>query len=205
MTIHAVRYNKFILIFRAACYLAIMAILITVVGVIVKSFVTNKKSKPDNFQIQNKLKSSKANIDYNKLDITISNLLMRGFSADNLPFKVEALKGIKFKDNIFKMDDINFTYEMAGGDKVNIKSATGIYDKNNELIKLGDDIYLNGEDYTIKLKDAKIDLNQSTVKSDKDIKLESSKGEIKANAVEADYKDNIVKLKGGVKAILNVE
>jgi lipopolysaccharide export system protein LptC len=140
------------------------------------------------------------------IDVKSNSVIMQhphisGFEGTRRAYEVRADSATQNLDDpkvvTFHQIVGRFGLDQAGEATVN--AATGIYNGNNNTLLLRDGVNLNTTNgYAGALADAKIDLGQGTMTSDKPIEFSSSDGSIRANAVTVTERGKHVLFTNGV-------
>jgi lipopolysaccharide export system protein LptC len=124
----------------------------------------------------------------------------QGYDEQGQPFNIRASKAAQKSADIVVMDNITADVSLKDSTWLSIVSGSGEVNLKNRTAALRGEVnlyYDNG--YELKTDVANLDLNNWTVKGDKQLKGQGPAGLLEANSFEIIDKGNTIKLTNGVR------
>ena len=167
------------------------------------------------FNIIHKMSRSDAAIDKKSKKTLVSNIIQNvakgirlyGQDKKNQPFSIFAVEVFQKSDNKVNMRSIYAKYLLNDLKTVAIKADTALVDQDLKLIHISNNIAISMDDfYNLKVDQAQIDYNNSTLKGNNNVVLEAKFGKIESQSFEIknDYQD-IDFFGGKVKTTLYID
>lgn len=167
------------------------------------------------FNIIHKMSRSDAAIDKKSKKTLVSNIIQNvakgirlyGQDKKNQPFSIFAVEVFQKSDNKVNMKSIYAKYLLNDLKTVAIKADTALVDQDLKLIHISNNIAISMDDfYNLKVDQAQIDYNNTTLKGNNNVVLEAKFGKIESQSFEIknDYQD-IDFFGGKVKTTLYID
>jgi lipopolysaccharide export system protein LptC len=157
-----------------------IGVLIAVAGLLaVWLFDPFRQVFPSNFSIQGINLSSK--------EVTMQMPKLSGFKKDNRPYEVIAKSAVQdvTKPSIVNLIEMDAHFVMENGTNGNLTAKLGIYDTQNEIMDVKDDVRIQTTSgYDIRLESAHMKLKTGDVSSDRPVNVKMEGGEISADALQ---------------------
>src|SRR5215831_1946142 len=152
-------------------------------------------------------------IDPGKISLSGTKIVMElprlnGFTTDSRPYELTARAAAQdlTKPEILELKDISAQVELKDGQRVTIKSITGIYDTKGELLRLNDQISLSSTSgYEGRLSEATVNVTSGDIVSESPVELKHPNGLLNANRLEVKENGALILFGGGVEVLLTPE
>lgn len=149
-------------------------------------------------------------IDPGKISLSGTKIIMElprltGFTADSRPYELTARAAAQdlTKLEILELNDISAQVELKDGQRVTIKSISGVYDTKGELLRLNDQIILNSTSgYEGHLSEATVNVASGNIVSERPVELKLPNGVLNANRLEVMENGALIIFGGGVEMTL---
>jgi lipopolysaccharide export system protein LptC len=137
--------------------------------------------------------------------VTMSAPRLSGYTRDARAYDLTARAASQdlANPNLLELEDIRARIAMEDKSEVQMRAATGIYDRKTEQMTLSDKILLTSSSgYEARLTEAVIDVKSGKVTSRKPVEVKMLNGTLSANALTVDDKGEAVRFDGGVAMTL---
>jgi lipopolysaccharide export system protein LptC len=118
-----------------------------------------------------------------------------GFTRDGRPYELTARAAAQDLTNpgVLELKDVRAKVAMQDKTTVELSAASGIYDTKGDTMVLRTDVVVTSSaGYTVRLKEAKVDVKTNRIISDQPVEVTLSNGTVKANRLEvSDNGDNL--------------
>ncbi len=149
-------------------------------------------------------------IDPGKISLSGTKIVMElprlnGFTSDSRPYELTARAAAQdiTKPEVLELKDISAVVELKDGQRVTIKSNSGIYNTKGELLKLTDHITLNSTSgYEGRLSEATVNVASGNVVSESPVEMKLPNGLLNANKLEVIENGALIVFGGGVEMTL---
>jgi len=138
--------------------------------------------------------------------ITMEAPRLAGFTRDKRAYEMTARSAatdITAPDDKMELQGVHAKFETQDHAMVDVKAASGLYDRKGDKLLLRDDIVITSTSgYEGRLTEAVVDLKDSNVTSDKPVEVKMLDGILNANQMEVVKGGEMIRFSGGVKLIL---
>ena len=140
--------------------------------------------------------------------VTMTEPKLSGYTRDERRYELSANAAAQ---DVTRMDVVNFeepraSLEMADGSTVNMRAATGTFDRKANILTLRRDIVLKSTaGYEAHLSQAVVDVREGNIVSDEPVEVTSQQGTLKGNRLEVKKSGEVVRFDGGVTMTLMPE
>jgi len=149
-------------------------------------------------------------IDPGKISLSGTKIVMElprlnGFTSDSRPYELTARAAAQdlTKPEVLELKDISALVELKDGQRVTIKSVTGVYDTKGEMLRLNDHITLNSTSgYEGHLSEASVNVASGNIISESPVELKLPNGLLNANRMEVMENGALIVFGGGVEMTL---
>jgi lipopolysaccharide export system protein LptC len=127
-----------------------------------------------------------------------------GFTRDGRPYDMTARAAVQDTANpgVLELEGIVAHIAMQDSSKVEIRSATGVYDTKTEAVVLKKDVVITTTAYVVHLADAKVDNKGGRITSNSPVAVTMATGTINANGLEVLENGDLIRFTNGVETHL---
>jgi lipopolysaccharide export system protein LptC len=152
-------------------------------------------------------------IDPGKVSLSGTKIVMElprlsGFTHDARPYELTARAAAQdvMRPDLLELKDISAHVELEGGERVELKSASGLYDTKAEILKLADRIVMTSSTgYEARLSEATLNVGSGHIVSESPVGVKLLNGWLNAKRLEILDSGDLIVFGGGVEMTLNVE
>jgi lipopolysaccharide export system protein LptC len=140
--------------------------------------------------------------------VTMAAPRLAGFTNDQRAYELTARAASQdvTKPNMLELQDIRAKVELQDKAVVELKAATGVYDRTSEILTLLDDILLTSSaGYEARLTQAVVDVKAGHVVSQKPVEVKLLNGTLTANRLEVIDKGEVARFEGNVVMNLRLD
>ena len=133
--------------------------------------------------------------------VTMTEPKLSGYTRDERRYELSAVAAAQ---DVTRIDVVNFeepraSLEMQDGSTINMKAATGTFDRKANLLTLRRDIVLKSTaGYEAHLSQAVVDVKNGNITSDEPVEVMSQQGTLRGNRLEVIRSGEIVRFDNGV-------
>jgi len=135
-----------------------------------------------------------------KSSLAIDHLMFEGFSEKSIPYKILAESVSKNQLNQYVLNSVSSQYSINNNDDITAKSTRGLFDEDNKLVILRDDVKIFLNNIVLNSDEIKINLENQDIHSDEIVEVNSKMGNIKADSFNTKESNNIIEFKGNVES-----
>lgn len=152
-----------------------------------------------------KLPVSVSGITVTRSGVTMIEPKLGGFTRDDRRYELSAVSAAQ---DVLKRDVVNFeepraSLEMVDGSTVNMRAATGAFDRKANVLTLNREIVLTSTSgYEARLSHAVVDIGSGSIVSDEPVEVMSQQGTLRGNRLEVIKSGEIVRFDNGVTMVL---
>jgi lipopolysaccharide export system protein LptC len=181
----AMRHSRMVRFYRGAIPVGLIAILATIAAI--------AYFQPQRLLSQLPIDPSKVVLSGSKINMEAPKL--GGFTRDGRPYELTARAAAQDLTNpgVLELKDVRAKVAMQDKTTVELSAASGIYDTKGDTMVLRTDVVVTSSaGYTVRLKEAKVDVKTNRIISDQPVEVTLSNGTVKANRLEvSDNGDNL--------------
>jgi lipopolysaccharide export system protein LptC len=140
--------------------------------------------------------------------ITSQNASISGRDKSNRPFEIKAKSGEQDKliDSLVHMQTITSVFERANGQKLDVTSEQGQYDRKTKALELsGNVVFSEGVRFKAVMSKAAINTDDQSLASKSPVKVDMQGTMIEADSLLVTDSGTRILFKGGVKAKFNMK
>ena len=182
-------------IFLSASFCVLLTIIITLYQ---KNTEINQNSK----DVSTKTSKATKPKEYN---LAIDHLMFEGFNDKSVPYKILAKEVTKNQFNQYIMNSVSSQYSFNNKDDLTAKSMHGLFDEDNKLVILKDDVRVFLNNIVLNSEEIKINLKNQDIYSDELVEVNSKMGNIKADSFNTKESNNIIEFKGNVESTYTIK
>jgi len=155
-----------------------------------------------------KLPVSVGGVTVSRSGVTMIEPKLGGYTRDERRYELSAIAATQ---DLLKRDVVNFeepraSLEMADGSTINMRAATGSFDRKANVLTLNRDIVLTSTSgYEAHLSQAAVDVAGGNIVSDEPVEVISQQGTLRGNRLEVKKSGEIVRFDNGVTMVLMPE
>ena len=155
-----------------------------------------------------KLPASISGLTISGTKVTMIEPKLAGFTRDERRYELSAVAAAQ---DMLKRDVVNFeepraSLEMADGSTINMRAATGSFDRKANVLTLFRDIVLTSTSgYEAHLSQAVVDVKNGNIISDEPVEVTSLQGTLRSNRLEVMKSGEVVRFDNGVTMMLMPE
>ncbi len=126
-----------------------------------------------------------------------------GFDKNNLPFEINAEKGVqdKERDTLVHLSTLNSTFQRPTGAVLTMTAASASYETKMKSLELsGDVVFAEGQRFRAHMDKAAVNMNDQTLTSKSPVSVDIIGGRITADSLTISANGERILFKGGVKA-----
>ena len=155
-----------------------------------------------------KLPASISGLTVSGTKVTMIEPKLGGFTRDERRYELSATAAAQ---DVLQRDVVNFeepraSLEMADGSTINMRAATGTFDRKANVLTLKRDIVLTSTSgYEAHLSQAVVDVKNGSIISDEPVEVTSQQGTLRGNRLEVMKSGEVVRFDNGVTMMLMPE
>ncbi len=152
-----------------------------------------------------KLPVSMSGLTISRAGVTMIEPKLGGYTRDERRYELSATAA---SQDALKRDVVNFeepraSLEMADGSTINMRAATGIFDRKANVLTLNRNIVLTSTSgYEAHLNHAVVDVAGGNITSDEPVEVISQQGTLRGNRLEVLKSGEVVRFDNGVTMML---
>ncbi|MGE0565442.1 MAG: LPS export ABC transporter periplasmic protein LptC [Pseudolabrys sp.] len=177
-----------------------------VVGIIVFAMMSWRALNPAEL-LSAKLPAAPNDVVVSGSKITMELPKLTGFTRDSRAYELTAARASQDINNpeVVEMQDVRAKIQMQDKSTANVTARDGVFDSKNEILKLGKNVVLDANTYTVWLNDAVVDVRTSNIVTEQPVEVKMLQGTLNAKRLEVKESGALLLFDGGVSMKLKSE